>query len=66
MKSKYLSPTIKVVKFKVEQGFQASQNSGFQGNASTDPSRIDFEMRFNDGPRNEQYESNTFGDGFWN
>ena len=64
MKSKYQSPTLKVVEFKVERGFQAS---GFQGNQSlTDPTLIDFEMEFNanDGARNEAYDFGS--ENFWN
>ena len=61
MKNKYQSPTLKVVEFKVERGFQAS---GFQGNTNTN-NLMDFEMEFDaDGPRNEQYESHTIND-FW-
>ena len=63
MKSKYQSPTLKVVEFKVERGFQAS---GFQGNQRlTDPTLMDFEMEFDaNGPRNEAYDFSS--DNFWN
>ena len=61
MKSKYQSPTLKVVEFKVERGFQAS---GFQGNTNTN-NLMDFEMEFDaNGPRNEAYDFSS--DNFWN
>ena len=62
MKSKYQSPTLKVVEFKVERGFQAS---GFQGNPSLTDPIMDFEMEFDaNGPRNEAYDFSS--DNFWN
>ena len=63
MKSKYQSPTLKVVEFKVERGFQAS---GFQGNTNTTTGLMDFEMEFdaNDGARNEAYDFGS--ENFWN
>ena len=63
MKKEYQSPTLKVVEFKVERGFQAS---GFQGNTSAaDPNIIYFEMDFDaNGPRNEAYDFSS--DNFWN
>ncbi len=64
MKKEYQSPTLKVVEFKVERGFQAS---GFQGNTSTaDPNIMNFEMEFDaNGPRNEAYDFDN-GTTFWN
>ena len=63
MKNKYQSPTLKVVEFKVERGFQASQ---FQGTLrGTTPDFMDFEMEFDaNGPRNEAYDFSS--DNFWN
>ena len=62
MKNKYQSPTIKVVEFKVERGFQAS---GFQGNTNTTTNLMEFEMEFDaNGPRNEAYDFSS--DNFWN
>ena len=54
MKNKYQSPTIKVVEFKVERGFQAS---GFQGNTNTTTGLMEFEMEFDaNGARNDAYD----------
>ena len=60
MKKVYQTPTLKVVEFKVERGFQASGPA-----SSFNLSGNQFEMEFiDDAPRNEQYIFND-GNGFW-
>lgn len=65
MKPKYLSPVIKVVEFKVERGYNASNNGySFEKNNETG----DYLMIFNenDSPRNERFVRTDYTETFFN
>ncbi len=61
-KTNYQSPTLKVVEFKVERGFEGS-NEGYPFQKNND----EFLMEFGDyGPRNEQFERHDYDETFFN
>ena len=63
MKKVYQTPTLKVVEFKVERGFQAS---GPVSSFTKNDGEFDMLFDINDGPRNEQNDYINEGNTFWN
>lgn len=61
MKKHYQSPTIKVVEFKVERGFEGSSQGLSLNTAGTE-----FQMDFDDyGPRETEYSFTDYGNNFF-
>ena len=63
MKNKYQSPTLKVVEFKVERGFEGS-NESLSFEKSSDVFLMDFYENY--GPRNEQFVRTDHDETFFN